>query len=448
MTLLALLVFAVTARTRRLSSLLSPSLPVAATLSLAVALPLLLTGVAQADVFVDRDYEFGDQAAENGVAGNTLGAASSNNATWDSAGSASIEFQDLLVRGNPTYVAVGVGAANERPGAGSGSLGGSFNGVDDYVLTPINLAVPSDVWNNETYFPALDFPHNFENINVQGMQMWVKPNGSTQGVRQDIIKNSGEHGISITENNTWGLVADTPTPKDSGVPVAYDQWSHVMQVSGINNLSLGSSMSGGALFVNGVIVKAHIGTYEFHENQPLTIGAMQFDGDLGGATPSAPENFYHGLIDDVEVFIWGTNALNFDYGTFNAGTDNEWIATQLAGFDVADINFDGTVSGDGTGSAANDDVTMLIENWLTQQDIDGVQLGDWNSRQGGDLNFDGIIDLKDAFLLREGLMDSGLGTLDFSLLQAVPEPTAITLVTFALLVGGTLRRRNENRIPG
>ena len=429
------------ARVRRVSALRS-----VAFLLFAVSFSVCTAKIVHADVFLDREYTLGDESGEGAVEGNTLGSASSNNATWDSAGSSSVEYQDLIVNGGPTYIGVGVGDTHARPGAPSGALGASFDGTDDYLLTPINFAVPSSVWDNDDYYPALNYPHNYEGINVQGMQMWVKPNGATQNVRQDIVKNSGEHGISITGNDTWGLVADTPTPKDSGVPVAYDQWSHVMHLSGVTDLSRGSTMSGGALFIDGVVVEAWKAVYEFHENQPLTIGAMQFEGDLNGATPSTPEYFYHGLIDDVDVFLWGTNTSDTDYGTFNAGTDNEWIAMQLAGFDDGDINLDGSVSGDGTGPASTDDVTALIENWLTVQTVNGVQIGDWNSRQQGDLNFDGIVDIKDAFILREGLLASPLsGSLDFSLLGsiAVPEPTALAMAGCALGIVIASRRRQR-----
>ena len=437
-TSLALLAITMTvAVVRRRKSL--PSVRLAALFPMTAVSAVFFSTIAQADVFVDRSYQLGDTPVEGATLGSVIGSGNGLNVAVDAAdGPSAGDQQNLLVNGNPTYASV-----SDRPGASPGDLGGSFDGNGDYLLTPINLAVPTDVWDNTTYFPSTPFPENFEGIVVQGMQMWVKPNSSTQNVRQDIIKNSGEHGISITENNTWGLVADFPTPKDSGVSVTYDQWAHVMMVSGTPDLAAGTSQSGGALFVNGEVVRAHIGAYEFHENQPLTIGAQQFEGDLGGATPSVPDNFYHGLIDDVEIFVWGVNTSDQDFGTFNAGTDNEWIATQLAGLDVADVNLDGSVSGDGTGLPSNDDVSALIDGWLNVRELNGVQIGDWVSRQNGDLNFDGITDLKDAFILREGLILSGSGSLDFSLLEAstIPEPVSAALVLLGVLLIAGQRSR-------
>jgi hypothetical protein len=407
-------------------------------LALAAALTTVLGGAAQADVFVDRTYLFGDDSAEMASAGITLGTGNGFGTTFDSANApGSGDLQDLSVVADPTYVTV-----TGRPGATPGSLGASFDGVDDYVKTPINLAVPSDVWDNTTYFTS-NFPLNFEGIRVVGMQLWVRPDSTRQNVRQDIIRNSNAHGISITASNNWGLVAGPVPPIDSGLAVSFDQWSHVMHVSGATNLASGSTQSGGALFVNGVIVKASSNAYTFTANHPLTIGAQQFQGDLENATPSVPANFFKGIVDDVDVFLWGTNTSNFDYGSFNAGEDNEWIVSQLAGIPAGDINRDGQVSGNGTGPVATDDVSALIQNFRSRQVIDGLQLGDWNSRLQGDLNFDGIVDLKDAFEVRSGLIASGLGTLDFSLLVgSVPEPTSATLLIATLIMASLKRRRH------
>jgi hypothetical protein len=388
---------------------------------------------ARATVFVDRLYRFGDDAAEGASNTAVLGSGNGFGTTFDSANDPGPgDLQDLTVAGNPKYILV-----NDRPGATAGSLGAAFDGDGDYVFQNANFAVPSQVWDDPEYFTS--YPLNYEGINVQGMQMWVKPDATRQNVRQDIVKNSGEHGISITASNHWGLVADVETPIDSGVPVAFGQWAHVMHVSGINNLQSGASMSGGALFVNGVIATAQIATYEYHNTQPMTFGGQQLEGSLSPA-PTAPEHFFKGVIDDASVFLWGTNTSSFNYGTFSAGTDNAWIASQLVGIHAGDVNRDGVVSGDGSGPATSDDVRVLVDNWRYAQRWDGVALGDWNSRIRGDLNLDGIVDLKDAFTVRQGLIASGLGSLDLAQF-AIPEPATGMLAAMFGVVGLGLRRR-------
>jgi hypothetical protein len=410
-------------RTRRVSKGVAIAAIVGVTLS-------AIQAELRADATTDRDYSFGDDG-EGASLGGVLGSGNGFNSTWDNAGTVGAgDLQDLSIVGDPRYANV-----LDRPGS-PGAWGASFDGIDDYVMTPINVAVPRLVWNNTAYFPEATFPHDYSNINAQGLQLWVKPNSMKMNVRQDIIMNSGEHGVSITASNTWGLISDTPTPLNSGVPVAFDQWSHLMQVGGISDPVNGSSAAGGVLFVNGVAVAAQTATYEFNVNQPLTIGAMQLEGNLGGATPTAPANFYQGLVDDVQILLWGVNSTGTDYGTLDLAKDNEWIALQLAGIDEGDINLDGQVSGNGLGSPETDDVSALIQNWMSVQTVGDVRIGDWNSRQDGDLNFDGIVDLKDAFILRQGLINSGLGTLDFGLLtsQVVPEPASISMLLTTVLI--------------
>lgn len=392
---------------------------------------MTLQAEVKAEVRVDRDYSFGDDG-EGASLNAVLGSGNVYGSTWDNAGTPSEgDLQDLTIVGNPRYANV-----SDRPNS-PGTWGASFDGVDDYVMTPINLSLPRQVWNNATYFPATPFPHDYSNINSQGMQLWVKPNSLKQNVRQDIIMNSGEHGISITASNTWGLVSDLPTPIDSGAPVAFDQWSHLMQVSGLGDPINGTATTPSVLYVNGVAVAVQTTAYEFQLNQPLTIGAMQFEGNLNGAIPTPPENFYRGIVDDVEISLWGKNSLGTDYGTFSLTEDNSYIAAQLAGYDAADINLDGQVSGNGTGSPTTDDVSALIQNWMKVKKIGGVQLGDLGTRLQGDLNFDGIIDLRDAQLLRQGLINSGLGSLNYGLLTggAIPEPSTVLLLTFAAIMG-------------
>ena len=57
------------------------------------------------------------------------------------------------------------------------------------------------------------------------------------------------------------------------------------------------------------------------------------------------------------------------------------------------------------------------------------------SRAAGDLNFDGITDLSDAFLLHEALAAAGMsGALNLNGL-AVPEPSTLVLLSLTALIG-------------
>ena len=70
------------------------------------------------------------------------------------------------------------------------------------------------------------------------------------------------------------------------------------------------------------------------------------------------------------------------------------------------------------------DVTSFVPDYNSVRCVNNLQVGDWISRQNGDLNFDGATDLKDAFILHNGLIGAGFAAgLDFSLLSGnVPEP--------------------------
>lgn len=116
------------------------------------------------------------------------------------------------------------------------------------------------------------------------------------------------------------------------------------------------------------------------------------------------------------------------------------VATQLAGYSIAgDINLDGVVSGDGSGSIATDDLAAFVAGWRHQQAV-----GDILSWKKGDLNLDGSTDLSDFALLRNafnGQVSAG----QFAALigaTAIPEPaTTSLLVAFSLLSRLDARRR-------
>lgn len=430
--------------------------------SLALALAALLATLSalstgsQAAVTNDRDYQLGDDSAESAIAGNTVGS-NVGGVTFDSAGQVGTgNLQDLAVNGNPTYVSV-----SDRPGASGGDLGAAFDGAGDSLITTISMNDPSDMWDSDAFFPSgSEFPQNYETITAHGMQLWAKPDLGAlgQGARQGLIFDTFEHGILITPNDTWGLWYDpddgglgTNPEIDSGVTVASttddNGWVHLMQIAGAEEPVEGGSDDDGALLVNGVAVAAKAGAYDDDASE-LVVGASLDQDNLGQV-----KDHYTGVLDDVRLFLWGDNSeqdnndgrVGQNWGTLNLAEDNDWIAQQLQTLgvtDPADVNLDGNVSGDGTGPAATDDVTKFVEGWQSTRVVNDVQVGDWISRQAGDLNYDGIVDIDDAFALRTGLINSGGGSFDLSLVlgTSVPEPEAWLL---ALLSGAPVMGRRR-----
>ena len=88
-----------------------------------------------------------------------------------------------------------------------------------------------------------------------------------------------------------------------------------------------------------------------------------------------------------------------------------------------DVNQDGVFN--------QQDVTAFIAAW---KPLAGEYfLGGVDSYANGDLNFDGELNLKDVFKLRQSIQASGLDADMLGRLAQVPEPTSIHLILFSLL---------------
>jgi glucose/arabinose dehydrogenase len=107
---------------------------------------------------------------------------------------------------------------------------------------------------------------------------------------------------------------------------------------------------------------------------------------------------------------------------------------------AGDVNQDGIVNGDGTGSWTSDDVTAFVAGWLTR----GWQTN-YDRFTHGDMNFDGRTNLTDWYIL--GTNHADVGSLDLAALiegRNVPEPTLIASLVTACV--GILARRRGARM--
>ena len=225
--------------------------------------------------------------------------------------------------------------------------------MGDALSTTISVNAPAQMWDNETFFPGPPpaiFPHNYEGIFSHGIQLWAKPDQSALGTAaQTLVRDTGEHGVAITESGNWSLRFDDGN-FDSGVSVAStldgNGWAHAMELSGFESQVAGASAFAGALLVNGVAIEVR-NTFYDPEATELVIGA---NADGGGGFV----DYYNGTLDDVRVFFWGDNSdelgqdgavggsntdtaanngLNADgqnWGPLNLNVDNDWIANRLA----------------------------------------------------------------------------------------------------------------------
>jgi hypothetical protein len=90
------------------------------------------------------------------------------------------------------------------------------------------------------------------------------------------------------------------------------------------------------------------------------------------------------------------------------------------------------------------DVTAFLAGWKFRNVVNGVQVGDINTIEKGDLDFDGIVGLKDVRLLRQALGSAGVSGAGLNAL-GVPEPSAIVLAAPLALALARRRRRAAAR---
>ncbi|TWU26086.1 PEP-CTERM sorting domain-containing protein [Bythopirellula polymerisocia] len=408
-----------------------------------LAMTICSTELALAAKTTDRLYKFGDGATSN---------------TLDSVSQSSSDQQNLSVGfggTSPTYVNVSSTGLN-RPGAATGDLGAQFNGINNVLSgTPLNrpdeTGGPDFVGIGPLLFP---FPYNYDNITARGLQMWVRPDASALGThRQGIVFDTqAAGGVSITADGKWTQSNDSRVTDGligATVPVVGNQWYHVMHhvyrsvdPGAPQTLPGGSVLDAGftsVVYVNGMAVSANNGNPTPGELDNgmrvgvLAVGAEEISGD--GFTPVF-DNYFKGVVDNLEMYVYGDNSslagppAGQNYGTFNLLADNIWIADQIALIPnggilrAGDINRDGFVN--------QGDVTPFVAGWMKEKRFQGalneINVGDWQTWGWGDINLDGIVNLKDAIILDQQLQSGGLAGLDFNLLgTSVPEPGAFVL---------------------
>ena len=411
-------------------------------LSLAPIATVIVIGIGGASSLhaleLDRNYELGDNGFENAVAGIEVGSQFAGSLdeglTFDSDGTLQDGTAIDLIRGsleatnNASYVGV-----SDRPGAGA-TLGVVFDGDGDYLVGP-RLGFPE---SSDAATIAAN-PKDYAGIVNRGFQFWAQPASAGQGSTQSLVLDTNQHGVLISDNDTW-VMRTFAGDIDSGVGVDFDAWSHVMLVW---NAGIGPQ-----LYVDGVAVAASNVGYNTGDNAPLVLGANT--GDVTVDPPqTAPgtQDFYNGVLDDLTLFVFGTSTGGTEYGDFDFATDNAIAADELSGV-PGDVDQNGVLE--------VNDLNEFVAGWYSENLVTGFRVGDVNTIRSGDLNLDGITDLRDAVLMDQALIDAGLpaslafggdGT-PFVSMNSVPEPTALgsTAVGICVVVGGVrrLRRRRSS----
>ncbi|WP_425398956.1 LamG-like jellyroll fold domain-containing protein [Aeoliella sp.] len=376
---------------------------------------------ALATITLDRSYQFGDpgtsdatlappsvEQAANVGEGNPMGFVFGGTT---STGDDESPFVDLEVFG-ATYTSTAA-----RPGASAGHYGAHFDGVNDY-LRGQRLGLPSTSVN------SIDGggPLNYSGISDRGLHFWANPSSAGSGTAQSLIADTEQHGVRISSGGTWVMQYNGVTV-DSGEPVSFDDWSHVMLVRPYG------SAGGARLYVDGIAIAAAAGGYDGSDLSPLVVGANS------GDTPGTAD-YFSGVIDDLELFVMGqaTESPFDDWGTFDYATDNHVAASMLTGI-AGDVDQDGSLT--------PQDVDDFIAGFFQRNLVNGIQVGDITSIKQGDLNLDGFTNLDDAFLLHTALVANGMGGLGQFGFTVVPEPHTWAITISAIGLFGLMRSRSS-----
>jgi len=195
-----------------------------------------------------------------------------------------------------------------------------------------------------------------------------------------------------------------------------------------------------------------------HSNVSLFVSGHQFEdfdefkyhleqGDYGNnvyemlVDPQHLANGGNGWIRLLEFDADGTTVHVKTYSPFldqwDTAPDNFYDIelSPLPEFPSGDINGNGVIFGDGTGTFENDDVVAFVSLWQLPSTLDAPN--------PADLNLDGIANMRDWAILNAENPAMGSAILAAFARQDVPEPGTFLLAAMAwvCLVAGTVRRR-------
>lgn len=385
---------------------------------------------------LDRDYTFGDSSfSENAVAGADVGSASVNGATRDDAGMPGMnQIIDLLPEGNlfilPKYVAV-----NDRPDGVSGL------GIE---LNPLGL---EEQYLRTGFEEALNFPErspsstfstggtiDYTVISDRGFSIWAKPSAlPTAGNQASIVMDTNQHGVYIDDAGNYGMrYADIDYTSE--IPAIVGEWAHLSVVR-----SFGPG-NGSILYVDGVAAAATTGQYRIErvvnedtptsniedlDTSPLVVGGST------GALESVVGNADHfsGIVDDLEMFVMGINSSE-DFGEYVFENDDRYAA-EFKPNNPVDLTGEGVVNfADALEFAAN----WRYEKQLTWINTEGTEsslvVGDLETRDRGDFNFDGRVDLADWAMLHAASPSTATAAMQL-IAGVIPEPGTAALAVLA-----------------
>jgi hypothetical protein len=376
------------------------------TILILIAATMATASTASANGTLIRWHKMGEEegGVNNGAVTTTL-----DSPVPDINGMPDIQPLDLNATNTPTYRTI-----TGRPDGGSG-IGIEFAAAQQESLSGLSLNWPQESALSDSQGGLYDLA----GIADRGFQFWVRP---TSTAVQSLVMDTNQHGVRIDSNGKFSM-RYANQDYESTVTVVPNTWYHI-EVVRPNGAASGSRM-----YINGsaVVVGGTTGDYASDQATNMTVGSNTAgDGE-----------FFSGIIDDLRMFVLGTTDNGLNYGSFNFASDNAYAASTVSGIKgVA-----GDVTNNGVLDAA--DKTAFIAGWMSRRLVNGVQIGDMTSRSQGDLNLDGITNIKDLLLLQNALSGAGIGTITPDELVGVPEPATAMLLILATLPLACRRRRGS-----
>ena len=450
--------------------------------------------------FVDRDYGFGDDDSSV-VIGQYVSQQDTqgNYITYDGAGdSGANQLIDLIAVTTTSRRATYVSTA-DRPD-GNGGVGIQLNSLAfdrQYLRTGFGEALNNPEQSPSSLASLLNpgGTLNYYHINDRGFELWAKPTAVSG--EQHIVMDSQQHGVLINSEGNFSMryaskyevettqlpgpdevlgtaddilqVSDpiiTPANYDTDVAAVAGQWYHlaVVRGSGPNN--------GSILYINGVAESIGFGEYAVEtivnegegevftnidslDQSPLTVGRATTNNASFGV-PAGEEYYFRGVVDDLSMFVMGLN----DNDNVNGGGDNqlndwgEYVFQRDNGYAQAFApDVDGDLNGDDLVNLA--DAALFASNWLFEKRMTSTDpftdevysrlVGDLSTRELGDFDYNGIVDLEDWAILNN--MNPAAGAAALRMIQSgvmVPEPSTLLLGGLAVVAALVVRRNRTN----
>ena len=233
-----------------------------------------------------------------------------------------------------------------------------------------------------------------------------------------------QHGLRISDTGTWVMVYNN-AEYDSEVAADTGEWYHLMVVRP------DGAANGAMMYIDGDVAAAAPGGYDGANDFRLAIGGSTAEFQFGAGLT----NSFAGVVDDLAMFVMGTSTdTQQNYGTFNLGTDNAFVAAEWGTIQDGDIDKDGNVT--------DTDVDIFVANWRAENIVTGITAGDGGTRALGDFNYDGVVDAFDWHILRANHPGgSGLNLGELLAAAGVPEPSSAVLLLLGVAGVGMIRRR-------